>query len=93
MEEKGGQAAGDKVSQSMNRPSATGAVIEGVEGHRFLQKLSQSLVCMCVCMCIYIYICVCVYIYIYTHTYIQAPLSMEFSREVKLTIHKYIKMI
>ena len=54
MEEKGGQAAGDKVSQSMNRPSARGAVIEGVEGHRFLQKLSQSLVCMCV--------------YIHTHT-------------------------
>ena len=59
MEEKGGQAVGDKVSQSMNRPSATGAVIEGVEGHRFLQKLSQSLVCMCVCVCIYTH----------THTY------------------------
>ena len=53
MEDKGGQAAEDKVSESMNRPSARGAVIEGVEGHRFLQKLSQRLVCMCVCIYIY----------------------------------------
>ena len=53
MEDKGGQAAEDKVSESMNRPSARGAVIEGVEGHRFLQKLSQRLVCMCVYIYIY----------------------------------------